>query len=334
MPPQPLPPPGALPWPAESRPLPQASAAGAYQPPELLRDLRLLDALELTGTTELAGRWLAVSQATVSRRYRRLADDFGLTPGRRGAKCCRFGTTVSLRQLRLAARWHRFEAGVVGLATDPLHQGLLEGIDGLLPMPQRFRPGKSWLDLVREGVIDAALVSSLELEPPQTGGEPARPQKAADVQSRQDAPRQPAAREPERLHLGHWPLELAAAPAEGARASGPARVLVPPATLAPGLRNLLGGQGLMLEGAASAVHDLAAWRRRMGAQALAAPVPSLLLGRPTGPFAGLQPLPQSTTLREHLWLLLPPEWPAVPVLQHTVDSLRQLAIAAGASPGP
>ncbi len=90
----------------------------------------------------------------------------------------------------------------------------------------------------------------------------------------------------------------------------------------------------MLEGAAPAVHDLAAWRRRMGDQDLAAPVPSLLLGRPTGPFAGLQPLPQSTTLREHLWLLLPAEWPAVTVLHHTVHSLRRLAIAAGVSPGP
>jgi len=113
-------------------------AAARYRPPELLRDLRLLDALELTGTTELAGRWLAVSQPTVSRRYRRLAEDFGLCPERRGAKRCRFGATVSLRQLRLGARWHRFEAGVVGLATDPLHHGLLHGLDGLLPIPPTF----------------------------------------------------------------------------------------------------------------------------------------------------------------------------------------------------
>ena len=37
-----MPPPAALPWPEEWRPLPPASKAGAYQPPELLRDLRLV----------------------------------------------------------------------------------------------------------------------------------------------------------------------------------------------------------------------------------------------------------------------------------------------------
>ena len=100
-----------------------------YIPPQLLRDLHLLDVLELTGTTHQAGQWLAVSQPTVSRRYRRLAADFGLKPSRRGTKVCRFGSSVSLRHLRHGFRWHRFEAGVVGLASDPLHQGLLEGLE-------------------------------------------------------------------------------------------------------------------------------------------------------------------------------------------------------------
>ena len=52
-----------------------------YIPPQLLRDLHLLDVLELTGTTQLAGQWLAVSQPTVSRRYRRLAPAAALAPG-------------------------------------------------------------------------------------------------------------------------------------------------------------------------------------------------------------------------------------------------------------
>lgn len=308
-----------------------AGAAASYRPPELLRDLRLLDALELTGTTELAGRWLAVSQPTVSRRYRRLAEDFGLIPERRSAKRCRFGATVSLRQLRLGARWHRFEAGVVGVATDPLHHGLLEGLDGLLPMPQRFRPGETWLDLVREAVIDVALVSSLELEPPQTGREPAE----ADASRPQPGNgRQPAPREPERLHLGHWPLTLAAATPETAAAPWPPRVLVPPAPLAPGLRTLLGGQGLMLEAAPAALQDPATWRRRMADEGLATPVPALLLERSAGAFAGLPPLPLRAPLREHLWLLLPPDWPAVPVLRRTVKTLRRLAREAGAGPHP
>jgi hypothetical protein len=197
-------------------------------------------------------------------------------------------------------------------------------------MPQRFRSGEAWLDLVREAVIDAALVSSLELEPPRTGRDPA----SAAPSPQLGSGRQPAAREPERLHLGHWPLTLAAVSAETAAAPWPPRVLVPPAPLAPGLRGLLGGQGLMLEAAPAALQDPAAWRRRMTAAELATPVPALLLADAAGAFAGLHPLPQRTPLREHLWLLLPPDWPAVPVLRRTVQSLRKLAIEAGAEPQP
>ena len=136
----------------------------AYSPPLLLRDLHLLDVLELAGTTQQAGQWLAVSQPTVSRRYRRLASDFGLKPARQDTKGCRFGNSVSLRQLRLGFRWHRFDTGVVALASDPLHQGLLEGLPGVVPMPMRFQPAAQWRQLVQEAVVDGALVSSLELE--------------------------------------------------------------------------------------------------------------------------------------------------------------------------
>jgi len=212
--------------------------------PQLLRDLRLLDALELTGTTQQAARWLAVSQPTVSRRCPRLVENFGL-PSRRQAKRLPQGPTVSLRQLRLAARWHRFEAGVAAVATDPLHGWLLADLNGLLPMPQRFRSADDWLDLVRSGVVDAALLSSLKQDPPTFCQDAPPLQRGA-------AEHGPAAREPERLHLGQWPLK------------------------------------------------------------------------------GLLPLETPKQLHEHLWLLLPPEWPAVPVLRLAVESLRQKARAGGA----
>jgi len=233
----------AAPPPLPELPLPSREAAKAYRAPRLLRDLRLLDALELTGTTQEAGRWLAVSQPTVSRRSRRLVEEFGMPP-RRQAKRLPQGSTVSLRQLRLAARWHRFEAGVAALATDPLHGWLLAELNGLLPVPQRFRCGHAWLDLVRSGVVDAALLSSLEREPPTLCQEAPLLRGAAEPW--------PAPREPEQLHLGHWPLQ------------------------------------------------------------------------------GLCPLETPRERHEHLWLLLPPEWPAVPVLRLAVESLRQKAKAAGA----
>ena len=299
-----------------------------YFPPKLLRDLHLLDVLELTGTTQLAGQWLAVSQPTVSRRYRRLAADFGLLPSRRGAKVCRFGSSVSLRQLRHGFRWHRFEAGVVGLASDPLHQGLLEGLPERLPLPMRFRPAGQWGHLVREAVVDAALVSSLELEaspsplhPPgeRNGGE----RSGGGAWEGADPP------PPDRVHLEQWPLSLALD-----RATHRPEVLAPSVALAPGLRTLLENRGLPLATTAGAeAHDPMAWLARMASCGLAAPVPAHLLDQQLGPFGQLERLESYPRLREHLWLLLPGDWRRVPVLQRAVVALLELAQEAGARPG-
>jgi hypothetical protein len=315
-----------------SNPRPQALAisGGAmnhpsppYLPPQLLRDLHLLNVLELTGTTHLAGQWLAVSQPTVSRRYRRLAADFGLKPTRRGAKVCRFGSSMSLRQLRHGLRWHRFEAGLVGLASDPLHQGLLEGLPSRLPMPMRFRPANQWGHLVREAVLDAALVSSLELEVTPSQLHPAGKRNGDGEWEGADPP--PL----DRVHLGQWPLSLALA-----RASHHPMVLAPAAALAPGLLTLLENRGLPLATTAGAdAHDPMAWLARMASCGLAAPVPAHLLDQQLGPFGQLERLESYPRLREHLWLLLPGDWRRMPVLQRTVAYLLQLAQEAGARPG-
>jgi len=290
-----------------------------YIPPQLLRDLHLLDVLELTGTTQLAGQWLAVSQPTVSRRYRRPATDFGLQPSRQGAKVCRFGSSVSLRQLRQGFRWHRFEAGVVGLASDPLHQGLLESLPGLLPMPMRFRPASQWGHLVREAVVDAALVSSLELEAPPSAIHPPGVRNGGGGREDSDPP--PL----DQVHLGQWPLALALV-----RATHRLEVLAPAAALAPGLRTLLENRGLPLATAAGAgAHDPMAWLARMASCGLAAPVPAQLLDQQLGLFGQLERQEPDPPLREHLWLLLPGDWRRVPLLQRTVADLRQLAQEAG-----
>lgn len=294
-----------------------------YIPPQLLRDLHLLDVLELTGTTYLAGQWLALSQPTVSRRYRRLAADFGLKPSRRGAKVCRFGSSVSLRQLRHGFRLHRFEAGVVGLASDPLHQGLLEGLPGQLPMPMRFRPAYQWEHLVREAVVDAALVSSLELEASPSQLHPPGEHNGHGAWEGAGPP------PPDRVHLGEWPLSLALN-----RATHRPEVLAPSVALAPGLRTLLENRGLPLATTDGAeAHDPMAWLARMASCGLAAPVLAHLLDQQLGPFGQLERLEIDPCLREHLWLLLPGDWRRVPVLQRSVVALLELAQEAGARPG-
>lgn len=134
-----------------------------YRVPALLQDIRLLDLLELSGSTVQASELLSLSQPTVSRRYRSLAQDFGLERDPRQRKLCRYGSTDAMRWLRMGCRAHRLEAGYARIGADLMHQPLLSGMDWLLPTPVRFRSIHDWAELIREGVIDAALVSGLEL---------------------------------------------------------------------------------------------------------------------------------------------------------------------------
>ena len=132
-----------------------------YQVPALLQDIHLLDLLELSGTTVQASTLLHLSQPTVSRRYRALARDFQLQTDRR--QHCQFGSSRTIRLLRLSYRDHRLEGGVARIGTDPRHHPLLAGLEWLLPAPARFRPIETWFELVRQGVLDGAVIYGLEL---------------------------------------------------------------------------------------------------------------------------------------------------------------------------
>jgi DNA-binding transcriptional LysR family regulator len=134
-----------------------------YRVPALLQDIRLLDLLELSGSTVQASELLSLSQPTVSRRYRSLAQDFGLERDPRQRKLCRYGSTDAMRWLRMGCRAHRLEAGYARIGADLMHQPLLSGMDWLLPTPVRFRSIHDWAELIREGVIDAALVTGMEM---------------------------------------------------------------------------------------------------------------------------------------------------------------------------
>jgi len=135
---------------------------GTQSLPELLNDIRLLDLLELSGTTVQTSQLLNLSQPTVSRRYRALEQDFGLLREPRSLKRCRYGSSTAMRLLRLGSRAHRLAAGGARVSIDPLHQHLLAGCDWLLPTPVRFRSVDAWAELMRQGVLDAPLISGLE----------------------------------------------------------------------------------------------------------------------------------------------------------------------------
>jgi hypothetical protein len=259
-----------------------SSLAPVYRPPQLLRDVQLLDLLELTGSTQQASRHLAISQPSVSRRYQRLARDFGLRREPRRRFGCRFGSNGSIRYLRLAAREHRIAAGLAALGCDLLHRPLLEGIEGLLLPPSRFLPAADWGHLLREGVVDAVLLPALEFEDGEIPGH--------GVQA---------------VELGWLPLAmLAPQPAadeqpEAAVGSDGGMVLAPSPEQAPGLVRLLTSRGLALQWAPSRVRDWDGWlalRRPRG--------PRLVVPGPLAPSAGPVPPLASGDLRERLWLLV------------------------------
>ena len=249
-----------------------------YRVPALLQDIRLLDLLELSGSTVQASELLSLSQPTVSRRYRSLAQDFDLERNLRQHQRCRYGTSDTMRWLRLGCRAHRLAAGFARIGTDLLHAPLLAGIKGLLPTPVRYRSIHTWAALVRDCVVDAALVSGWEI---------------AAARSQLDWS------ELQWLELGAMPLALARPPGELSAATGLPHVLVPPRALAPGLHRALHHQGLSLRTAGNSCTTAEQWECKAAMQGWAMPV----VRHPDGWHE--QPLP--IAMKASIGVLLPAE---------------------------
>ncbi len=271
--------------------------AHRYRLPALLQDIRLLDLLEISGTTLEAGRVCGLSQPTVSRRSRLLADDFNLQVNRRRQLGCRYGTSTAMRLLRLGCRAHRFSAGVARLGADVILQPLLADCSWLLPAPPRFRPLDGWLELVRQGVLDGALVSGLEFQ----GEEP------------------PDAKELELLPLGAVLLDLAVSGRYSHSNGDQPEVLVPNRAVAEGLQRALLQRGFSLKTAGNACHTPAQWLARLQQAGLAMPFPQVASADWWQP---LTRLPQPAPISVPLWLVVPEGWRQQTVLAHTAEQLK------------
>ncbi len=275
-------------------------AARHYRLPELLQDIRLLDLLELCGTTVQASAVLRLSQPTVSRRYRALAADFNLERNLRQQGGCCFGSSATMQLLRLGCRAHRLACGVARIGGDLLHQPLLAGLDWLLPSPPRFRCVENWLELVRQGVLDGALISGLELNA-------APPLDVTDL---------------ELVPLGAIPLALATHP----KAQLPAQhdwpqVLVPHRGVAPGLHRALQGLGLTLKSASHRRTTPQSWLEKLQNRQLAIAVSTAVL-EADGWGQGLQRLSLPEPLASPVVLALPKRCSEPAVLQQTAGQLR------------
>lgn len=234
----------------------------------------------------------------MSRRYRALAADFALVPNRRRQLGCCYGTSTAMQQLRLGCRAHRLSAGVARLGSDVLLQPLLAGCCWLLPAPPRFRTVESWLELVRQGVLDGALVSGLELQ----GDERLN------------------TRELELLPLGALALGLAVASGLAPTRSTPLpTVLVPNRGVAQGLHRALAERGLRLKTVGNVCQTPAQWLQRLECAPLAMPLAEVEAADWWEPLLRL-PLP--APLHLPVWLVLPVSWRQQEVLAHTVEQLR------------
>jgi len=173
-----------------------------------------------------------------------------------------------MRLLRLGCRAHRLAAGMARIGSD------------LLPTPQRFRAAANWLELVRQGVLDGALISGLELEA------------AAGLNDQ----------ELELLPLGELPLALAFCPeapgpvgaAPGLPAAGGqmSEVLVPDRGVAPGLWRLLQELGLSLHSGGNSLQTPNDWIGRIQGSALAL----VVADREADTWAALQRWPRGPCL--------------------------------------
>ncbi len=216
-----------------------------------------------------------------------------------------------MRLLRLGCRAHRLAAGKARIGSDLLHHPLLAGCPWLLPTPQRFRAAACWLELVRQGVLDGALISGLELEA------------AAGLNDQ----------ELELLPLGELPLALAFCPEAPGLVSGGqvSEVLVPDRGVAPGLWRLLQELGLSLRSGGNSLQTPNDWIGRIQGSALAL----VVADREADTWAALQrwplghgplgqgPLAQGalpSSPHSPVWLVLPADWQQHQVLRHTPRS--------------
>ncbi|KAF0655146.1 hypothetical protein L107_00025 [Cyanobium sp. Copco_Reservoir_LC18] len=267
----------------------------------MLHDIRLLDLLELCGTTVQTSRLLQLSQPTISRRYRILSEDFGLVRDRRQLWGCGYGTSASMRLLRPGCRAHRLAAGVARIGSDLLNHPLLAGCPWLLPTPQRFRAAANSLELVRQGVLDGALLSGLELEEP-------------EGVNRQEL---------ELVLLGELPLALWLCPEAPDLVGAVPEVLVPDRGVAPGLRRLLRELGPTLRSGGNSLQTPDDWIRWIHGSTLAL----VVADRVANNWASLRRGPLASRPHSSVWLALPADWQEHPVLRHTAQELGRIGAA-------
>ena len=130
--------------------------------------IRILDLLEITGSTATTASWITCDQSSVSRIYRRVSDllalDFCKEGGRYGAR----NNLELLHCLRQAAQLLRLDQGPqrlqwVSHADVPLQPDLLSHSG---PIPRCWNGAEQTLALLQQRVLDLAVLPHQPAAPP------------------------------------------------------------------------------------------------------------------------------------------------------------------------
>ena len=127
----------------------------------MLRDLLLVDVLELTGNTTASAALLGLSQPSVSRRYRALAADLGLRRQHRGPVGRRYGQAPWLQLLRQGINSHRLAFGVLRIGGADQAAAMWQGQHGVEWVTLGRRQQQHWQPLLQLELLDAVALQEL-----------------------------------------------------------------------------------------------------------------------------------------------------------------------------
>lgn len=132
--------------------MPPNAAQTRYRIPSVLRDLVMVDMLELTGSTTGAAALMQTSQPSISRRYRQLAEDLQLRFDRSQQPGQRYANNTWIRLLRRGVNHHRLACGVLR-------------IGGSAEFCSVFREAHwaQWIDLGKQHLLHWHQLLTLEL---------------------------------------------------------------------------------------------------------------------------------------------------------------------------
>jgi len=315
-------------------------AATPYRRPELFDGLNTLDLIELCGSMAAAAGPLNLSQPTVSRRYQKISRDFGLNKAsRRFLENLHYGETTCIRLLRRAFQSHRLDSSVLRIGSDPLRQGLMDGVRNVLPVPAQFRHARFLHRLVESSILDGALLSSLEIDgllpgrpqgPDPLGlGEPASGSVAAPPVATPQVDESIVYRKAAKewhgcllVPLGCWQLGLVAAPDVDELPPRWSEVLVPPLAWAPGLASAVRQQQWMVRQAPQAFYGSRS-QQGLASQQLPCIATASWFAALSCPPRGLRWLELPTPIREQIWLLVNPStWEQYPTLAELAETIK------------